>query len=122
MSSAQNAAMFTEASADTAAGFSRNELEAYWMPFSGNRQFKDNPRMIVGAEGVYLAMFPTLGLGAALKVADGAKRAAESLVAELILKLLDLDDAAVSQVSAVARPAITNKNDIVVGELRPRLW
>jgi beta-alanine--pyruvate transaminase len=30
------------------------ELEAYWMPFTGNRQFKQDPRMVVAAEGVYL--------------------------------------------------------------------
>jgi beta-alanine--pyruvate transaminase len=35
------------------AGLSRAELEAYWMPYSGNRQFKDDPRMIVAAEGCY---------------------------------------------------------------------
>jgi beta-alanine--pyruvate transaminase len=29
---------------------SRAELEAHWMPFTGNRQFKQNPRMIVAAE------------------------------------------------------------------------
>jgi beta-alanine--pyruvate transaminase len=28
-------------------------LEAHWMPFTGNRQFKASPRMIVGAEGAY---------------------------------------------------------------------
>jgi beta-alanine--pyruvate transaminase len=28
-------------------------LDAYWMPFTGNRQFKAHPRMIVGAEGAY---------------------------------------------------------------------
>ena len=32
----------------------RAEMEAYWMPYTGNRQFKQNPRMIVGAEGSYL--------------------------------------------------------------------
>jgi len=29
------------------------DLSAYWMPFTGNRQFKKNPRMIVGADGMY---------------------------------------------------------------------
>ena len=29
-------------------------LDAHWMPFTGNRNFKANPRMIVGAEGAYL--------------------------------------------------------------------
>src|SRR5436190_17221428 len=28
-------------------------LDAHWMPFTGNRQFEANPRMIVGAEGAY---------------------------------------------------------------------
>ncbi|HEY1553269.1 MAG TPA: aspartate aminotransferase family protein [Kofleriaceae bacterium] len=28
-------------------------LEAHWMPFSGNREFKKHPRMFVGAEGAY---------------------------------------------------------------------
>jgi len=28
-------------------------LEAYWMPYTGNRNFKSNPRMIVGAKGNY---------------------------------------------------------------------
>ena len=31
----------------------REELEAHWMPYTGNRQFKDDPRMIVAAEGVH---------------------------------------------------------------------
>ena len=34
-----------------ARGLNRQALEAYWMPFTGNRMFKDDPRMIVGAEG-----------------------------------------------------------------------
>ena len=32
---------------------SRDELEAHWMPFTGNRQFKDNPRLLQKADGVY---------------------------------------------------------------------
>ena len=28
-------------------------LEAHWMPFTGNRNFKANPRMVVGAQGAY---------------------------------------------------------------------
>ncbi|MDX1594254.1 MAG: aspartate aminotransferase family protein [Gammaproteobacteria bacterium] len=37
----------------TVAGLSRADLEAHWMPYTGNRQFKDNPRIIVGGEGAY---------------------------------------------------------------------
>ncbi|MBK1663338.1 aspartate aminotransferase family protein [Rhodospirillum rubrum] len=36
-----------------AGGLSRAELEAHWMPFTANREFKANPRMVVGAEGVH---------------------------------------------------------------------
>jgi beta-alanine--pyruvate transaminase len=32
----------------------RKQLEAYWMPYTGNRQFKRDPRMVVAAEDVYL--------------------------------------------------------------------
>ena len=28
-------------------------LDAHWMPFTGNRDFKANPRLIVAAEGAY---------------------------------------------------------------------
>lgn len=38
---------------DTAAGLSREALEAHWMPFTGNREFKQNPRMVVSAKGNY---------------------------------------------------------------------
>lgn len=31
-----------------------NSLNEHWMPFSANREFKENPRLIVGAQGVYL--------------------------------------------------------------------
>ena len=30
-----------------------NDLEAYWMPFTANRSFKKNPRMVARAEGMF---------------------------------------------------------------------
>jgi beta-alanine--pyruvate transaminase len=30
-----------------------NDLGAFWMPFTANRQFKQNPRLLVSAEGMY---------------------------------------------------------------------
>jgi beta-alanine--pyruvate transaminase len=30
-----------------------SKFDAYWMPFTANRDFKENPRMITGAEGHY---------------------------------------------------------------------
>ncbi len=34
-------------------GLSTNNLDAFWMPFTANRQFKKNPRLLVKAEGLY---------------------------------------------------------------------
>lgn len=34
-------------------GLSRAELEAFWMPYSANRQFKQDPRIMVEASGAY---------------------------------------------------------------------
>ncbi len=34
-------------------GLSQEQLDAHWMPFTGNRQFKQDPRLIVSAEGNY---------------------------------------------------------------------
>ncbi|WP_297368083.1 aspartate aminotransferase family protein [Acidocella sp.] len=36
-----------------AAGLTDAELNAYWMPFTANREFKANPRLIAKAEGAY---------------------------------------------------------------------
>ena len=33
--------------------FETNSLEEHWMPFTGNRDFKANPRLIVKSEGMY---------------------------------------------------------------------
>ena len=30
-----------------------NDLNAFWMPFTANRQFKANPRLLAGAKGIY---------------------------------------------------------------------
>ncbi len=38
----------------TSTPLTREQLEAYWMPYTGNRQFKRDPRMVVAAEGVHL--------------------------------------------------------------------
>jgi len=30
-----------------------NSLEEHWMPFTGNRDFKENPRLVVKGDGMY---------------------------------------------------------------------
>ena len=69
-----------------------------------------------GAEGVWCAALPTLGLGVALKCDDGAGRAAEVAMAAMLLKLLP-DDAA--KLTPFARRDMRNWNGITVGAIRP---
>jgi len=38
---------------DRANALGRADMDAFWMPFTSNREFKANPRMIVGAQGCY---------------------------------------------------------------------
>lgn len=38
---------------DPHSGLRQNDLSAFWMPFTANRQFKAAPRMLVGAQGMY---------------------------------------------------------------------
>ena len=35
------------------AALPRDQMEAFWMPFTANRQFKANPRMLAKAEGMH---------------------------------------------------------------------
>ncbi|UFN47630.1 asparaginase [Roseomonas sp. OT10] len=75
----------------------------------------------VGAEGVYTAALPELGLGVALKCDDGAKRGAEALMAALLLRLLPLSDAEAAVVRPLAEPVLKNWNGLEVGRVRPVL-
>ena len=72
-----------------------------------------------GAEGVYAGIVPERGLGIAVKIDDGAGRAAETVMAAILdaLHLLGSDDAA----RAILRAPISNTRDMIVGERRPAL-
>jgi L-asparaginase II len=76
-----------------------------------------------GAEGVFFAMLPGRALGVALKVADGATRAAECAMAALLVRL-GAAEAADPRLLRRLRPAQTNRAGRVTGELRPAapLW
>jgi L-asparaginase II len=70
-----------------------------------------------GAEGVYCAALPALGLGVALKVDDGADRGSEVATARVMAALLGrLDDPALSRFLA---PPILDRNGQVVGAVKP---
>ena len=71
-----------------------------------------------GAEGVYCGALPGLGLGIALKIDDGATRAAEVLMAQLLLRLEVLVEEALSRLPNTLSPVITNRAGVEVGQLR----
>lgn len=71
-----------------------------------------------GAEGVYCAAFPELGLGAAIKCEDGATRAAEAAMAAVIARFLSLNDTERAALAPLREPAIRNWNGEIVGRLR----
>ena len=70
-----------------------------------------------GAEGVFAAALPELGLGLAVKADDGATRAAETMIAALIARLLPIDDPAAF--APLRHQVLTNWRGDRVGEMRP---
>lgn len=72
-----------------------------------------------GAEGVYCAAVPELGLGIALKCDDGAGRAAEAIVAAVLARLLKSDEAVSEKLDELARPTIPSRKGVPVGKIRP---
>jgi L-asparaginase II len=68
-----------------------------------------------GAEGVHVAALPVVGLGIAVKIDDGAQRAANAAIAALIRRF---DGAATVADTAVRNP-IRNTLGEVVGEIGP---
>jgi L-asparaginase II len=73
----------------------------------------------VGAEGVYCAALPALGLGVALKMDDGnTARACEVVMAALISRLVDLSEDERAVIDSLADLKVSNWNGIEVGRLR----
>ncbi len=73
----------------------------------------------IGAEGVYCAAIPELGLGIALKCDDGAPRAAEAMVCALLARQLKAGDPLRQVLSDMATVTMKNWNGITVGTVRP---
>jgi L-asparaginase II len=73
----------------------------------------------VGAEGVYCAALPELGLGLALKMDDGnTARAAEVVLAAVLEQLLRAEGEDLALLRSVSDARIGNWNGIEVGRLR----
>lgn len=75
----------------------------------------------VGAEGVYGAMVPEEGVGVALKVADGAKRAAEPALLVVLGELGLLSEEEQGSLAEWLSPAVDNTRGERVGEIRARV-
>jgi L-asparaginase II len=73
----------------------------------------------VGAEGVFCAALPSLGLGVAIKIDDGNNaRAAEVVMAAVIESLIAMDDDEASFMRSLSEVRMNNWNGIEVGRLR----
>jgi L-asparaginase II len=94
------------------AGTGRFDTEA--MTRLGARAFTK-----AGAEGVFCAALPELGLGLAVKADDGAGRAAEVMIAALIAKFLRMDAAERAGFARFVAPRLLNWRGLDVGGLRP---
>jgi L-asparaginase II len=71
-----------------------------------------------GAEGVYMAAIPEKRIGIALKVEDGAGRAAEVAMARLLDRFDAFAEAPRAEVEALLAPQIANANGWNVGAIR----
>lgn len=69
-----------------------------------------------GAEGVYVAILPDMGLGIALKIDDGATRAAEAAIAQMLLNLGAAHPG--GEAGKLARADVRNTRGESVGERR----
>lgn len=72
-----------------------------------------------GAEGVFCAAMEELGLGIAVKCDDGAGRAAEVVVSEVLARLLGKQDDLSAELARLARHDLHNWRGALVGRLRP---
>jgi L-asparaginase II len=70
-----------------------------------------------GAEGVFVAVLLDRRLGVALKIDDGATRAAETLIAAILIALGAVGDEGPAH--GLAHAPVLNTRDAVVGERRP---
>ncbi|NWH09595.1 MAG: asparaginase, partial [Alphaproteobacteria bacterium] len=70
-----------------------------------------------GAEGIHCAIIPGLGMGVAVKIDDGAGRAAETVIASVLaaLGVLDAND---PDIAALVKAPLFNTGGDMVGERR----
>jgi L-asparaginase II len=75
----------------------------------------------VGAEGFYCAGVPSLRVGIALKVEDGAKRAAEPALLAVLHRIDALTDTQLTALDRYFQPRVFNTRNELVGSVRTSL-
>ena len=93
-----------------------DRLDTDLMRAAGKRLFAK-----VGAEGFYCAGVPSMQLGIALKVEDGAKRAAEAALLAVLNRVDALSASEFDSLQRYAQPEIFNTRQEVVGRVRTSL-
>ena len=68
-----------------------------------------------GAEGVCCAIVPSLGLGIALKIDDGAARAAEAVMSELLARFAGLKEHTIEKLLTLGQPILYNAAGEAIG-------
>jgi L-asparaginase II len=90
-----------------------DRLDTDLMRVAGKRLFAK-----VGAEGFYCAGVPSMHLGIALKVEDGAQRAAETALLTVLHRVEALTSEEIDRLERYAKPGILNTRQEVVGRVR----
>ena len=76
-----------------------------------------------GAEGVFAAIAPVSGIAIALKIDDGATRAADAALGATLRQLAVIDEAQYESMQRWYSPEIKNSQGAVVGRLAPSaIW
>jgi L-asparaginase II len=83
------------------------------MEHTGSRAF-----VKLGAEGVYGGGLPEAGIGFAIKVLDGSRRAVECALVHVLDELGALGDGGTEALAHFGRPRVLNTRGEVVGEIR----
>jgi len=71
-----------------------------------------------GAEGVYAGILPGLGLGVCLKAEDGAGRACEAAMAQVLVELGVLGAEERAKLADRLTPPVANRAGLKVGRIR----
>jgi L-asparaginase II len=72
-----------------------------------------------GAEGVFCAALPELGLGVALKCDDGEARASETVMAAVIDALVPMSEGERERLAGRLSPPVVSRRGATVGAIRP---